>query len=244
VDTGPEQELPMVTGRLLRGGNDRCDRRAAAAFNGRRDTHRNWASDAGYEVANRVEQDARAAHAEMRAPRAGDFPIARDLLPEQQRVHAAAGIGYFTLFGDRAACTATDVEPMANDVDDIGVRLVGGYGIALDLDDGSREIRVLRLGHRDDRPLIEATDIRLALLRAGDWARAARDELRIVAADLLTLERIDIAVRDDDIENARRWLRAGVERLESLTGDVPARAGDDCRGCPVIAQCPIHVKRP
>src|SRR5262249_11765586 len=153
---------------------------------------------------------ARTAHTDMRAPRRGDFPPARDLFPEQERVHAAAGAGYLTLFGEQAAQSAAAVDPMATELPDRGIRLVGPVGLAVDLDDGTREIRFLRLGRRDEQALVDVTDVWFALLRAQAWlADVAR--LHVVAADLLTLEVVEHDV-DVGAESARAaaWLDDGI----------------------------------
>jgi hypothetical protein len=235
-----DDELPRVTRRHLRLGDDACGRRLAAELFRARDHHHNRAANVRFEVSQRVEADARLAHAEMRAPRPGDFPAARDLLPEQQRVHAAAAAGYLALFGDVAARASDAVDPFSTS--EAGVSLTGGVGIALDRADGGREVRALRIGHRADDGLLDDVDLRFGVLRIAPWAGGGRVDL--VTADLLTLEQdrrtIDL---ETELQPARSWLTQRVEWIDDVAVAGRVRPGADCRDCPVVAGCRAHSSR-
>src|SRR4029079_16907249 len=84
-----------------------------------------------FAVANRILEDARVAHAELRSPGASDFPTPSDLLPEQQRLYRAATGGYVALFSSRPAL-AVDIDEWETPLPDLEVRLLRPLGLALE----------------------------------------------------------------------------------------------------------------
>src|SRR6185312_2632549 len=132
-------------------------------------------------VANRVSADARLAQAELGPPRPDAFVSPRELEPEQQALYRAAVQGYLSEFGDRPG-RAVDLGWQTH-LDEAGVDLVADPGIALELPDGRRELRVLLFGARSrGASLLDAVNRRVALVRTAEWAP---DQLTIVAADLI-----------------------------------------------------------
>ena len=108
-------------------------------------------------------------------------------------------------------------------------------GIALELPDGRRELRVLHLGTRRlGAPLLDAVQRRVALVRTEEWAP---DQLTIVAADLIEQELHarharprTRARRGARVDHRARRAREGARGRRTRT-----QAGADCSGCPFIA---------
>jgi len=143
----------------------------------------NASASARFAVSNRVSADARLAHAELGPPSADAFVDPRDLEPEQRALYRAAVQGYLGEFGDRPG-RAVDLGWQTH-LDDIDVDLVADPGIALDLPDGRRELRVLLFGARSrGASLLDAVNRRVALVRTAEWAP---DQLTIVTVDLIEL---------------------------------------------------------
>ena len=125
----------------------------------------------------------RCADAELGTPRADAFVDPTDLEPEQRR-STTRPRGYLDVFGDRPG-RAADLG-WSTHLADVGVDLVDRPGIALDLPDGRRELRVLHLGTRHvGAPLLDAVHRRVALVRTEEWAP---EQLTIVAADVIEQE--------------------------------------------------------
>lgn len=228
------EELPRVTGSMLRRADEMCRRRLAKELNGAR-RHANRAGDARFAVANRVTADARLAHAAGGAPRAEAFVPPADLAPEQQHLYRAAVRGYLAAFGDRPVRTAElgFSEPLP----ELGVQLVGDAGLAVEAPDGTKELRLLGLGGRRGG-VLDDVDVNLALVRTRAWAP---EGLRLVAADLLD-QRATVVEPElpGDRERALAWLAARVGRLRAHAAHGGARAGSDCAWCPFVAGCEKH----
>jgi hypothetical protein len=228
-----DDELPRVTASLLRRADEMCRRRLAREHAGAK-RHVNKTGDARFEVSNRIVADARLAQAELGPPRPEAFVDPAELEPEQRALYRAAARGYVALFGTvpgRAAdlgwCTTFGEH---------GVDLVGDAGLAVEHADGTRELRLLKFGA--DRSLLERTDVHIALLRTETWAPT---QLRVVAADLLTLERAEheadvVAERRD----AHEWFAARTTIVKQHARDGRPRPGADCNGCAFVAGCSAH----
>jgi hypothetical protein len=241
VESEPDGDPPQITRRHLQRLEALCPRRLVAERARTRESQLNRGGNVRFEVAHRIEADVRLAHSAMRAPRRGDFPLATELYPEQQRVHAAAGEGYLALFGDTEARTTDAVDPWATELGDPVVRLSGSVGVALDINDGRRELRLLRVGRRDGDPLLDTVDVWFSVLRAGDWAG---DDLRVVAADLLSLEMVEHDVDTAaELPKATAWFEERRRRVDSIAANPLPREGADCAGCPVVAGCAVHRVR-
>jgi hypothetical protein len=228
-----ESESPRVTTAMLKRADDMCRRKLAREHAGGKRLA-NRSADMRFAVSNRVQEDARLAQAELGAPRPEAFVTPKDLEPEQQELYRAAVRGYLDAFGDRPG-RATDLGWQTH-LDDADVDLVGDPGIALELPDGRRELRVLHFGGRHERaPLLDPVQRHVVLARTADWAP---DQLTIVAADLIDYDvdpyRVDLPRERDE---AIAWINERVEVVKTLAADGRARAGADCSGCPFIAGC-------
>jgi hypothetical protein len=234
----PQPQTPRVTASLLRRAAVMCRRRLKHEHTGDKRSA-NPAANARFAVSNRLSADARLAQTELGPPRAEAFVDPRDLEPEQQALYRAAVQGYLAEFGDRPG-RAVDLGWHTH-IEEAGVDLVGDPGIALELPDGRRELRVLSYGTRARGPSLYDVDRRVALVRTSEWAP---EQLTIVAVDL-----IDCAVTRDtpDLERERAealtWIAERSALVKELAADGRARAGADCAGCPFIAGCPQFRSR-
>ena len=226
-----EDELPRVTPALLRRAGDMCRRRLAREHAGGK-KYANKGADARFAVSNRLTEDARLAHAEAGAPRAEAFVDPTELEPEQVALYRAAVRGYLALFGE-APGRVTDLG-WRTTRPDLGVDLVGDPGLAFEHLDGARELRVLKVGGRPP----DEVDVNFALVRTEEWAA---DELRIVVADVISLEQGSFTIELPSARDAAEsWLaeRVAVVRRNAEHGQ--PRAGGDCNGCAFIAGCGAH----
>jgi hypothetical protein len=228
-----EAEIPRVTPSLLRRADSMCRRRLAREYaGGKRNANR--AADARFAVSNRLSEDARLAQAELGTPRPEAFVDPTDLEPEQRALYRAATRGYLEAFGDRPGLAA-DLGWRTH-LEDLGVDLIADVGLAIELPDGGRELRVLQLGTRHaSAPLLDDAQLRFALVRTEEWAP---DQLTILATDVIERESEthapDLAAARAD---ARGWITQRVELVQQLAADGRSRAGSDCSGCPFIAGC-------
>jgi hypothetical protein len=231
-----DDELGRVTLAHLRGAEAMCRRRLAREHQG---LHGNWSPPARFAVNNRLVEDARVAHAELRCPLPVDFPSPRDLLPEQQLLYRAAAHGYVALFSNRAA-RAVEVDAWETELADLAVRVVGSLGLALEAADGSPELRKLQLGVAGSRPMIDDAERRVMVVRSSAWV--GERPLRLVVADLLEGEvveqEIDVAAA---LPEALEWVEARVAVVRERAADPVAKAGADCRGCPFVPGCRAHA---
>jgi hypothetical protein len=228
-----EAEIPRVTPAMLRRANEMCRRRLAREYAGGKRLA-NKSADARFAVSNRLFEDAQLAQAELGPPRPEAFVNAKELEPEQRALYGAAVRGYLDAFGDRPGRT-TDLG-WSTHLADLGVDLVDRPGLALDLPDGRRELRVLHLGGRHlGAPLLDAVKRRVALVRTEEWAP---DQMTIVAADVIEQE---LSRETPDLERERAdalaWITQRVELVKELAADGRTKVGSDCSGCPFIAGC-------
>jgi hypothetical protein len=228
-----EVEFPRVTPAMLRRADDMCRRRLAREHAGGKRLA-NKSADARFAVSNRLFEDAQLAHAELGPPRPEAFVDPKDLEPEQRALYGAAVRGYLDAFGDRPG-RATDLG-WSTHLADLGVDLFDRPGIALDLPDGRRELRVLHLGTRRlGAPLLDAVQRRVALVRTEEWAP---DQLTIVAADVIEQE---LHRETPDLAPARAeahaWITERVDLVKTHAADGRTKVGSDCSGCPFIAGC-------
>jgi hypothetical protein len=234
-DTAADDELPRVTLAHLRRADAMCRRRLAREHAGLRGS---WSPSPRFAVQNRLVEDARVAHAELRAPRITDFPSPSDLVREQQQVYEAAARGYVALFAQRPA-RAVEVDAWETELPDLGVRVVGSLGLALETADGSPEVRYLRLGVAGNRTLIDDIERRLVVMRSATWVGAR--PLRLVVVDLLegevVDERLDVAAV---LPQALDWLETRLGVVRERAADPIPKAGADCRGCAYVPGCRAH----
>ena len=230
------EELPQVTPSLLRRADDLCRRRLAHELRGGK-RHANRSSDMRFAVSNRIEADARLAQSTPGAPEPRAFVEPEELPPEQRALYRAAARGYLAEFGASPA-RVVDLgwrTPLAA----LGVELVATIGIAAELDGGERELRKLIVGgRRGGRPMSDAVDERVALLRTEQWAP---HNLRIVTVDVIEHRS---SVTTPEVEPARaeahEWMSARVATLLELASDARPRAGADCQGCAFVSGCSAH----
>jgi hypothetical protein len=221
---------------MLRRADDCCHLRLARDLAGGA-RRANKTANARFEVANRLHADARLAHTDGEEVRAEAFVEPRELEPEQQAVYRAAVRGYLRVFGDRPG-RAADLG-WTTPMPDLEVELVANVGLALELADGTHELRLLRVGgRRTGAPLLDAVELRCVLVRTASWCD---DQLRIVAADLLEDEiaECEPEVAADRAE-AMEWLQDRVEVIKRAAGHGAPRIGKECNGCPFVARCPLH----
>jgi hypothetical protein len=230
-------ESPRVTASMLRRADDMCRRRLAREHAGGK-RFANRAADARFAASNRFLEDARLAHVDAERVRPEAFVEPRELEPEQRSLYRAAVRGYLALFGDHPG-RAVDLG-WRRPVPQLGVDLVGHPGLALELRDGARELRVCKLGgRRTGSLLLDAVDMRCALVRTSEWAPA---QLRVVAADLIEQE---VVTYEPDVSverlEAEAWFAERVETIVRHAASGRARPGADCNGCAFVAGCEAHT---
>jgi hypothetical protein len=233
-------DTPRVTVSMLRRAETMCRLRMRKELAGAK-RYANRGSDARFAVTRRLEEDARLAHAELGPPRTDAFVDPHELEPEQRAVYRAAAAGYVALFGDDHVRTA-DLG-WSTPLIDAGVHLVANPGLAVEDDNGRRELRALRLTRsRTGGPTTDPVSLRVALVRTASWAP---ESLRVIGCALLDHD-VDppFAPGFDDLpaarEEALEWITARVALVQDLAEDGRARAGNDCHGCPFVAGCPEH----
>jgi len=231
-----DDELPRVTPSLLRRADAMCRRRLAHEHAGGK-AHANRTADARFAVSNRVEADARLAQSEFGCPRPEAFVDPTDLEPEQRRWYRAAARGYLGFFGEVPG-VVVDLG-WATTVPELGVALTGNAGLAVELGEGARELRLLRFGgRRAGARLLDAVDISIALLRTAEWADT---NLHIIAVDVLNQDVVEhTSVLPADRSQADNWFAQRVDDVMRAADDGRARAGTDCLGCPFVAGCEQH----
>jgi hypothetical protein len=225
-------EYTKITLRHLRRAEEICRRRLALETAGQ---YGNRGTDARFGVANRVSADVRLAHTDFGPPDTRAFVVPSELLPEQQRVYGAAVSGYLALFGEEAGRTVD----LGFDtvIEELDVRLVGDIGVALDTDDGC-EVRVLRVVE-PGRPLLDDVDLRFTVVRAAEWV--AGRALRVVAVDLLNVQRADFTVDiGAELPNARAWVDERVAVARERIAHPEPKAGVHCLGCGFVSGCKAH----
>ena len=188
----------------------------------------------GLEPARRPTPGSRTPSSGRRAPRRSSSPS--DLEPEQRALYRAAVRGYLDEFGDRpgrAADLGWQTAPRPSSASTSSA----DPGIALELPDGRRELRVLQLGgRRAGAPLLDPVELRVALVRTEEWAPDQLDDRRRRphrTGDCVAT-RPDLAAERAE---AARWISERVELVKELAADGRARGGADCTGCPFIAGC-------
>jgi hypothetical protein len=213
-----------------------CRRRLAREIHsGKRNV--NKTADMRFAVSNRIEADARLAQAECGPPRPEAFVDPRELEPEQRALYRAAALGYLDEFGETDAIVV-DLG-FRTELPELGVELSSNLGIAAEHADGNRELRKVLVGARRDSQLLDAVDLRVALVRTAEWAPV---QLDIVVVDVIEQRRDPprIADLDSDRAEARTWITTRVGRILELAADGRPRAGRDCQGCAFIAGCAAH----
>jgi len=228
-------ELPQITPAHLRRAEEMCRRRLAREVNGGKRLA-NKTANMRFAVSNRIEADARLAQSEPGPVRAEAFVEPRELEPEQRALYRAATRGYLDAFGSTEAHIAE--LDFRTALPDLGVELSSNPGLGAELPDGGRELRKILVGARRDTKLLDAIDIRVALVRTEEWAPV---QLEIVAVDVIEQRR---AAHDPDVETERAeahaWIGDRVGRILEIAADPRPRAGRDCLGCAFISGCSQH----
>jgi hypothetical protein len=229
--------LPKVTPYLLQRADSMCPRRLSRAYEGAPSSHdpvhRSRMRDP---FVNRV----REIHAEMRAPRAGDFAgIGADLDPEEQAVLEQAAHWYLTIFGARPAMW----EDAGVDHPTTRHRLrVGGWvDLTVRTAEGP-ELRQFSLwdGRGPQTDPMDLAGVRTAFLRLTPWLRG--QPLRVVWTDLVRGAVFDRVVAPDERPEVTTWFDQRVQIVNERTQDPAAVVGADCGGCGFVAGCPEHKK--
>jgi hypothetical protein len=234
------EELPKVTVAFLRRVEELCPRRVAYEHQNRRG---NRTAPAQWRVSNQLTDHARVAHIELGPPTPAAFTPLPVLVPEERRVYEAAAGWYLRLFGNRVvrAVELDDIDEWEKTVAELGIRLVGQAGLALEDADGRPELRLLRLGGAEPDPddPLGPVAARFALLRRADWL--AGRSVRLVHADLLygALVEHEVAV-DAALDQLRPWLRERVDALHARIASPVPRPGLECGRCRFVAGCAAH----
>jgi hypothetical protein len=234
------EELPKVTVAFLRRVEELCPRRVAFEYQNRRG---NRTAPARWRVANQLVDHARVAHLELSAPSPAAFTPLPDLVPEERRVYEAAARWYLRLFDDRAvrAVDGDDVDEWETSVRELGIRLVGPAGLAVEDADGRAELRLLRIDGADPDAAdpLGPIDARFALLRRAEWLTGR--SVRLVHADVLYGSLIEHEVdADAALDQLRPWLRERVSALHSRIAHPVPRPGLECGRCRFVAGCAPH----
>jgi len=234
-----QEELPKVTGAFLRRVEELCPRRLAFEYQNRRG---NRTAPARWRVANQLVEHARLAHVELSAPSPAAFTPLPDLVREERRVYEAATRWYLRLFGDRPVrALDPDDDEWETPVRDLGVRLVGPAGLAVEDADGRAELRLLRLGGADPDPAdpLGPIEARFALLRRAEWLTGR--SVRLVHADVLYGSLVEHDVdADAALDQLRPWLRERVSALHARIAHPIPQPGLECGRCRFVAGCAAH----
>jgi hypothetical protein len=241
VPTEQADDFPKVTLAFLRRVEGLCPRRVAFEYQNRRG---NRPAPGRWRVANQLTEHARLAHIELGPPSPAAFTPLPDLVPEERRVCEAAARWYLQLFGDRAvrAVDVEEVDEWETHVPDLGVRLVGAAGLAVEDAAGTAELRLLRLGGAEPDPgdPLGPVDARFALLRRADWL--AGRTVRLVHADLLYGSLLEHEVDvDSALNELRPWIRERVEVLRARIARPDPQPGLECGRCRFVAGCAAHA---
>jgi hypothetical protein len=225
-------ELPVVWAGLLE-QPFACGERVRRALRGQFGSK---AGDQRFAVSSQIREDARLAHAELRAPAPGDFPDAGNLGPEQLAVYRAAARGYCTLFAEPALALDVALDPI--ELAQAGVQLRLPRDLVVRRADGVVELRRLSAAARN--PTIRPGLLAVIALAADAWGFAA---VRVVAADLLALEPVAehvVTVDDAAIDAAQAWIADAAAALFAAATR-PALPHDECGSCDHIWTCPAHA---
>ena len=239
---GRRSRAPPASRRRCCAGPTRCAGAAwrASTRGGKRNA--NKAGDVRFAVSNRSRADARLAQAELGPPRPEAF-----VDPTRPRARAARAVprgrARLPRRVRRSSRRASSISAGRPHLAELGVDLVADLGIALELPDGRRELRVLQLGAP---PPERAAARRRSQLRVrarahrGVGARAARRSSRSTSSNS------ELARHTPDLDaeraEARAWISERVElvqrarRRRSRRGPAPtARAA---RSSPAATQFP------
>jgi CRISPR/Cas system-associated exonuclease Cas4 (RecB family) len=188
-----------------------------------------------FEVARRVTEAAQVAHAQMRRATEHDFPTDSDLTEEQQEVQRAAAAGYLALFPEPARALDVARDPFL--LEGLGVTVWSPSGLLVETGDGAFELR--RLLVQEHAPRLDDAFRHSVALAATAWPQPPDGEVRIVSANVLTLERDEATVRiPADADDARAWFATRWSELRTAA-DGPPRSGNHCRDCEFVWACPL-----
>jgi hypothetical protein len=235
---GPPDELPKVTAAFLRSVEELCPRRVSFEYHNRRG---NRTAAARWRVSNQLVEHARLAHVELGPPARAAFTPLPDLGPEEGRVYEAAVHWYFQLFGDRPV-RSVDVDEWETPVRDLGIRLVGHAGLAVEDAEARPELRLLGVGGSvpDGRDPLGPANARFAVLRHADWL--AGRTVRLVHADLLFGALVEHMIDvDGALAQLRPWLRERVDAVHARIARPQPRPGLECGRCRFVAGCGAHA---
>jgi hypothetical protein len=230
-------ELPKITAAFLRRAEELCPRRVSFEYHNRRS---NRTASARWRVSNQLAEHARVAHVELGPPARAAFTPLPMLVPEEQRVYDAAVHWYFQLFGDRAV-RSVDADEWETHVPELGIRLVGQAGLAVEDADGGAELRLLSVGGAfpDAGDPLGPIEARFALLRRAEWLTGR--SVRLVHADLLYGALLEQEVAADvALDELRPWLRERVDAVRARIARPLPRPGLECGRCRFVAGCSAH----
>ena len=222
----------------LRRAEAMCRRRLAREHAGLRGS---WNPPARFAVSNRLVEDARVAHAELRAARADRFPGARPICSPSSSSSTGprpAATWPSSPPARRAPSPSTRGRP-SSPTSTSGSS--GSLGLALETADGAPELRSLRLGVAGNRPLIDDAERRVIVVRSAAWVgdRPLRRRRRRPARG--RGRRGGARRRRRAARGARVGRGAGRGRHASAPPTRSPKAGSDCRGCPFVPGCQAHA---
>ncbi|HEY1738376.1 MAG TPA: hypothetical protein VGI86_06690 [Acidimicrobiia bacterium] len=222
------EELPTV-GAYTLAQEPQCGERARRLLDGARPMNM---AKTRRRLSQRLRGDAALAHSERRKPNIRDFPTPNDLSTEEQAVYRAAAAGYLALFGDTSAIVL-DL-PRRLTLDESGIELAANPGLCVETDEGS-ELRVLAINGTE--PRIAPSALHAAAMLAPSDALP----IRVVAADLLSLETTESRITGGEVEAAWNWATERAAAWRAAT-DRPTFNHDGCRTCEFVWGCPTHPR--
>jgi hypothetical protein len=241
---GEQEDLPKVTLAHLRRATTMCARRLAYEYTDRRSMRR---GNGRFRVQNQLLEDVRLTHIDLGVPDPAHFRPGDGLTEEEARLYDTAARWYVALYHDqpvRSVDIAADesidsVDDWATRVDNLGLRLVGRCGLAVERDDGERGVRLIRLG-RGVPPgeVLDDPEVRFAVLRLSAWAVSS---LHVSVADLVHGARRDETVDARSTEPLLQWLEERVDVVRARVAEPTASPGIDCASCAFVPGCPAHT---
>ena len=104
-----------------------------------------------------------------------------------------------------------------------------------------RSLRILRYAGRDALPheVLDAPEVRFALLRYADWARAVDGPILVTVADVLRGEAVEDRLDPASaLEVCEAWLVERLARIRAHLIDPRPTIGTECAWCAFIGSCP------
>jgi hypothetical protein len=232
-----QDELPRVTPYLLRRAERMCPLRLRRDFFGKGGLKSSFLR---FRVRDPLLEAARAAHAELEAPRPEHFRAPPELRVEERAVYERAAATYVERFGSEPVRALDHGCDRPTPWPSRGVRVGGSIDLTVEDAAGTRELRQLELWRRPppSEPL-DGVDIRLAVLRLSRWAGGERLRVRwcdLVGNDVRT-QNVDLVA---ETPRLKAWLEDRIGVVEERAAQPIPEPGIDCATCAHVPACPVH----